>query len=98
MLSLKTSLKEKRNKKNLKCDVMVLKAIKNFYTFLLQRKKFHLDLNFRPRGRRPDHYCYVIELNLLYINYSFGAVVMNFGTLSHNKNNFNLYSGPKQRV
>ena len=49
-------------------------------------------MNFRPLGCRPDAlpahiYCTVNY----YINYSFGAVVMKFGTLSHNQNNFNLY-------
>ena len=50
MLPLQTSLKT-RKKKNLKCDLMVLKAALTsdgivLIPFWLQRKKFQLDLNF----------------------------------------------------
>ena len=46
---------EKKEKKNLKCDLMVLKAVPTsdetvLIPFRLQRKKFQLDLNFGPRG------------------------------------------------
>ena len=46
------------------------------YTVLASIKKFQ-DLNFGPRGCRPDvlpaHvYCNEIKFNLLYFNYSFG--------------------------
>ena len=74
-LPLQTSLKT-RKKKNLKCDLMVLKAALTsdgivLIPFRLQRKKFQLDLNFGPPGSRPDAlqahvYCNVTKFNLLY--------------------------------
>ena len=54
MLPFQTSLKTKK-KKNLKCDLMVSKAVLTsdetvLIPFWLKRKKFQLDLNFGPRG------------------------------------------------
>ena len=59
MLPLQTCLKTKK-KKNLKCDLMVVKAVLTsdgtvlIYFWLQRKKKFQLDLNFGPRGSRPD--------------------------------------------
>ena len=73
MLPLQTSLKTKK-KNNLKCDLMVevlTSAGIVLIPFWLQRKKFQLDLNFRPQGSKPDAllahvYCNVTKFNLLY--------------------------------
>ena len=70
MLPLQTSLKTK--KKNLKCDLMVLKAVlTSTGSSGFTEKKFQLDLNFGPRrsrpGALPTHvYCNVTKFNLLY--------------------------------
>ena len=54
MLPLQTSLKTKK-KKNLKCDLMVLKAVlTSTVSSGFTEKKFQPDLNFGPRGSRPD--------------------------------------------
>ena len=58
MLPSQTSLKTNK-KNNLKCDLMVLKVTLTsdgtvLIPFWLQSKKFQLDLNFGPRGSRPD--------------------------------------------
>ena len=71
MLPLQTSLKTKK-KKNLKCDLMVLKAVlTSTGSSGFTETKFKLDLNFGPRGSRPDAlpthvYCNVTKFNLLY--------------------------------
>ena len=71
MLPLQTSLKTKK-KKNLKCDLMVLKAVlTSIGSCGFTEKKFQLDLNFGPQGSRPDAlpthvYCNVTKFNLLY--------------------------------
>ena len=71
MLPLQTSLKTNK-KKNLKCDLMVLKAVlTSTGSSGFTEKKFKLDLNFGPRGSRPDAqpthvYCNVTKFNLLY--------------------------------
>ena len=85
MLPLQTSLKTK--KKNLKCDLMILKAVLTsdetvLIPFWLQRKKIPACLELRASWYRPDAlpahvYCNVTKFNLLYL-YNFSAVVMNF--------------------
>ena len=78
MLPLQTSLKTKK-KKILKCNLMVLKVLLTLdgtvhvlIPLWLQKKtsNIQLDLNFGPRGSRPDAiparvYCNV-TFNLLY--------------------------------
>ena len=71
MLPLQTSLKTKK-KKNLKCDLMVLKAVlTSTGSSGFTEKKIQLDLNFWPGVVWPDAlpthvYCNVTKFNLLY--------------------------------